>query len=147
MIPTLAELFNSGGKPNYQESTLKCYTATGHASWNRNFSRLNFHVIPLSPNGGQHQYYLPAISLHCQEIRLWELIKWSPKRKCFDLLSNSLNTFFNKMYRDQFGEFVFVYWGLKGYSTVCQMTSNLRLMLKHLCEKFQKLFKTKAESR
>ena len=40
--------------------------------------------------------------------------KWSSKRKCLDLLSNSLNTFFNKMYREQFGEFLCVYWGLKG---------------------------------
>ena len=40
-------------------------------------------------------------------------IKWSPKRKYFDLLSNSLNSFFKEMYRDQFGEFVRGYWGLK----------------------------------
>ena len=25
---------------NYQESTLKCYTATGRASWNRNFYKI-----------------------------------------------------------------------------------------------------------
>ena len=30
-------------------------------------------------------------------------------RKCFDLLSNSLNTFFKELYGDQFGEFVPVY--------------------------------------
>ena len=36
-------------------------------------------------------------------------------RTSLDLLSNSLNTFFMKMYRDQFGEFVCGYWGLKGY--------------------------------
>ena len=34
--------------------------------------------------------------------------------KCFDLLSNSLNSFFKEMFRDQFGEFVCGYWGLKG---------------------------------
>ena len=33
--------------------------------------------------------FLLKISIQCQEIRLWELIKWSPKRKCFDLFSNS----------------------------------------------------------
>ena len=33
--------------------------------------------------------FLLTISIDCQEIRLWELIKWSSKRKCFDLLSNS----------------------------------------------------------
>ena len=31
-----------------------------------------------------------------QEKRLRELMKWSPKGKCFDLLSNSLNEFFKK---------------------------------------------------
>ena len=36
------------------------------------------------------------------------------KRKIFDLLSNSLNSFFKEMYRDQFGEFVSGYRGLKG---------------------------------
>ena len=55
--------------------------------------------------------FLPMISIHCQEIRSWELIKWSPHRKCLDLLSNSLNLSFTKMYRDQFGEFVCEYWG------------------------------------
>ena len=45
---------------------------------------------------------------------LWELINWSPKRKCFDFISNSLSTFFKEMYRDQFGEFICGYWGLKG---------------------------------
>ena len=30
--------------------------------------------------------------------------KMITKGKCFDLLSNSLNLFFNEMYRDQFGE-------------------------------------------
>ena len=59
--------------------------------------------------------FLLTISIHCQEIRLWELLKWSPKRKCLDLLSNSLNTFFNNMYRDQLGEFVYMcILGLKG---------------------------------
>ena len=59
--------------------------------------------------------FLPMISVQCQETRLWELIKWSSKRKCFDLLSNSLNSFFKEIYRDQFGEFICGYWGLKGY--------------------------------
>ena len=58
--------------------------------------------------------FLLTISIDCQEIWLWELINWSPKRKCFDLSSNSLNLLFNKMYRDQFGEFVCGYWDLKG---------------------------------
>ena len=37
------------------------------------------------------------------------------KRKIFDLLSNSLNSFLKEMYGDQFGEFVSGYRGLKGY--------------------------------
>ena len=41
-------------------------------------------------------HFLLTISIQCQEITLWELIKWSPKRKCFDLLSNSFNSFFKK---------------------------------------------------
>ena len=40
--------------------------------------------------------------------------KCAATRKCFDLLSNSLNKFFKEMYGDQFGEFVCGYWGVKG---------------------------------
>ena len=36
------------------------------------------------------------------------------KRKISDLLSISPNLFCKEMYRDQFGEFVCGYWGLKG---------------------------------
>ena len=36
------------------------------------------------------------------------------EKKCFDLLSNSLNLFLKEMCRDQFGEFAHGYWGLKG---------------------------------
>ena len=68
------------------------------------------HLSPIVTNIN----FLQTISTQCQEIRLWELIKWSPKRKYFDLLSNSLNLFFKEMYRDQFGEFACGYWGLKG---------------------------------
>ena len=38
--------------------------------------------------------------------------KMITQEKRFDLLSNSLNTFFKEIYRDQFGEFVCGYWGL-----------------------------------
>ena len=41
-------------------------------------------------------------------------MKWSPKRKCFEFLSNSLNLFFMEMFGHQFGEFVCGYWCLKG---------------------------------
>ena len=53
---------------------------------------------PLSPNGDQHQFssdsQYPYKVKDRQEIRFLELIKLSPKRKCFDLLSNSLNLSF-----------------------------------------------------
>ena len=35
--------------------------------------------------------FLLTIFICCQEKWLWELIKWSPKRKCFVLLLKSLN--------------------------------------------------------
>ena len=41
--------------------------------------------------------------------------KSSPKRKNFDLLSNSLNSLCKEIYRNQFGEFLCGYWDLKGY--------------------------------
>ena len=37
--------------------------------------------------------FLLMISIQYREIRLWELIKWSPKGKCLDLSSNFLNSF------------------------------------------------------
>ena len=67
---------------------------------------------PLSPNSDQDQ--ISPNKIHTlSRGKLWEFIKWSHKRKCLDLLSNSLNSFFKEMYRDQFGEFVCGYWGLK----------------------------------
>ena len=47
-------------------------------------------VNPVSPIVSNINFLL-TISIHCQEKWLRELIKWSPKRKCFDLLPNSLN--------------------------------------------------------
>ena len=59
-----------------------------------------------------------TISIHCQEIMLWELIKWSPKIKYFDLLSNYLKSFYKEMCRGQFEEFVCGYWGLSCYKAI-----------------------------
>ena len=78
----------------------------GH-SWN--LEGLN----PLSANSDQDQFSPNNIHTPSTD-KLWELIKWSPKKKCLDLLSNSLNSFFKEMYGDQFGELVCGYWGLKG---------------------------------
>ena len=58
--------------------------------------------------------FLQTKSVHNQWKRLRELVEWSPKGKCFDLLSNSPNLFSKKMYREQSGEFVCEHWGLKG---------------------------------
>ena len=44
---------------------------------------------------------------------MWEFIKWSPDGKSFDIQTNALYQFIAEMYADQFGEFVFGYWGLK----------------------------------
>ena len=58
--------------------------------------------------------FLPMISIDYQEISLWELIKWSSKRNYVLIFYQILNTyFFKEIYRDQFGEFVWGYWGLK----------------------------------
>ena len=66
---------------------------------------------PLSPKSDQDQISLSNIHTMSRD-KFWELIKWSLKRKCLDLLSNSQNLFFKEMYRDQFGEFVRGYWDL-----------------------------------
>ena len=68
---------------------------------------------PFSPNGDQHQFSPNNIHTSSRE-KVMRINKIITKNKCLDLLSNSLNTFFKKMYRNQFGEFVCGYWGLKG---------------------------------
>ena len=73
----------------------------------------NIQLNPLSPNSDQDQIS-PNNNHTLSRDKLWEFIKWSHKRKCLDLLSNSLNSFFKEMYGDQFGEFVCGYWGLNG---------------------------------
>ena len=46
--------------------------------------------------------------------------KMITERKCFDLLSNSLNSFVKKIYRVQFGEFVCRYSGLRDNANLAQ---------------------------
>ena len=58
-------------------------------------------INPLSPNRDQHQFS-PNNNIHTLS-----------KRKCLDLLLNSLNNFLQEVYGDLFGEFVCGYWGLK----------------------------------
>ena len=67
--------------------------------------------------------FSPNILIHyCQEKWFRDLIKWSPKRKRFDLLLNSLNLSQTKeMYEYQSGEFVCGYWGLKGQLVLIQL--------------------------
>ena len=59
---------------------------------------------PLSPNSDQDQF--SPNNIH--PLSTDKLTKWSPKKKYLDLLSNSLNSFFQEMYGDQFGEIVYV---------------------------------------
>ena len=68
---------------------------------------------PLSTNGDQHQFSPNNIHTSSRE-KVMRINKLITKKKCLDLLSNSLNTVFKKMYRNQFGEIVCGYWGLKG---------------------------------
>ena len=72
-----------------------------------------FLLNPLSTNGDEHQFSPNNIHTSSRE-KVMRINKMITKKKCLDLLSNSLNTFFKKMYRNQFGEFVCGYWGLKG---------------------------------
>lgn len=60
---------------------------------------------PFSPNKDKYQFP-PNMFNTWSRKGLWEFLKWSPKEKLFDLFSNSLNEFFNKMCVDQFGEFL-----------------------------------------
>ena len=67
----------------------------------------------LSGNGDQHQFS-PNDIHNLSRNQVMRINKMINNEKSLDLLSNSLNTFFKEMYRDQFGEFVCGYWGLKG---------------------------------
>ena len=67
----------------------------------------------LSPEGDKHQFSPNNVNTQLRE-KVMRIDKMITKIKCFDLLSNSLNLFFMEKYRDQFGEFVCGYWGLKG---------------------------------
>ena len=67
----------------------------------------NFVVSPIKWNLFRRTF-VPglAIAITDQEIMWWELVKWSPQGKCFDLWPNSLNQLFKEMYKDRFREFV-----------------------------------------
>ena len=54
-----------------------------------------------------HISFHPTMSIHNQEKKVKGGFEIITKRKCFDLLPNSLNSFFKEMYEDQSGEFVF----------------------------------------
>ena len=72
-------------------------------------SIFEFVFNPLSPNSAKINFLL-TISIHCQEIG-YENLQNEHLLFCFDLLSNSLNSFFKEIYKDQFGEFVCGYNG------------------------------------
>ena len=51
---------------------------------------------PLSPSSDQDQF--SPNNIHTlSRYKLWELIKWSLKRNCLDLLSSSLNSILNSL--------------------------------------------------
>ena len=56
--------------------------------------------------------FLFTISIRKQGNRLWELMKWSPEKICFDLLTKSSNLYYKIKYGDQSGEFERGYWSL-----------------------------------
>ena len=66
----------------FQYIDVKCHKAS---------SRGGFYT---NENSDQHQFSSDSQSIQGQELRFLELIKLSPKRKCFDLLSYSLNLSF-----------------------------------------------------
>ena len=71
------------------------------------------HINPLCPSSVQNQFS-PNDNHTLSRAKSTRIDKMILKRKIFDLLSNSLNSFLKEMYGDQFGEFVSGYWGLKG---------------------------------
>ena len=86
----------------------------------QNCGTLHFVVVSLTailtlltPEGDKHQFSPNKVNTQLRE-KVVRIDKMITKIKCFDLLSNSLNVFFMEKYRDQFGEFVCGYWGLKG---------------------------------
>ena len=70
-----------------------------------------------SPKGKHLDLLSNSLNLFFKEIT-----KWSPKRKHLDLLCKSLKLFFEEIYRDQFGELVCWYWGLKGQADFVKNT-------------------------
>ena len=56
-------------------------------------------------NSDQHQFSPEKINRQSKG-KVMRIHKMSPKGKCYDLFSNSLNSFFKEIYIDQFGEFI-----------------------------------------
>ena len=67
----------------------------------------------VSPNSAKN-HFSPNDIHRLSRAKSVRIDKMITKRKIFDLLPNSLKSFFKEMYRDQFGEFVCGYWNLKG---------------------------------
>ena len=69
-------------------------------------------INPLSPNSDQHQFSPNNIHRLSSAISM-RINQMITRRKISDFLSISPNEFCKEMYRNQFGEFVYGYWGLK----------------------------------
>ena len=61
------------------------------ASFSDQLSTIYLEVLTLQVPIVTNINFLLTISICCQEKWLWEIIKWSLNRKCFDLFTNSLN--------------------------------------------------------
>ena len=59
-----------------------------------------------------------------REKKLWEMIRWSPEGKFFDLLRISLDLFIRELMGGQFREFAFRSWSLKGWKGCLFKSSN-----------------------
>ena len=70
-------------------------------------------INPLRPSSVQNQFS-PSDIHRLSRAKTTRIIKMISKRRIFDLLTNSLNSFFKEMYGDQLEEFVCGYWDLKG---------------------------------
>ena len=80
-------------------------------AWNRGYYLAGL-FNPLSPNSDQHQFSPNNIHRLSSAISM-RINQMITRRKISDFLSISPNEFCKEMYRNQFGEFVYGYWGLK----------------------------------
>ena len=122
-VPSV-ELESNGGnlarerKQKRASASSKCITTL---KIKKSVSALN----PLRKRSNQSQFSLNVIYTSSREnvVRITEMITDGIS---FDQQTNSLNQFFTEMHGDQSGEFVFGYWGLKGYVPIARFHTKIR---------------------